>query len=135
MIATVDLRQAKEGHIIVEFTERHVVVQLEHVHHRFPWTHSNTYFSFGGKKYHWKAHAALIEDDTKVCVAIFHTVNLGGPRRKHGSIVLASDGVELRDLAAVTRLADMARSQEAKLEVRLSTYTHANVLDKGVPKS
>jgi hypothetical protein len=86
VIATADLHRAKEGHVVIEFTEPKATVQLEHIHHRLPWTHANTYFTFDGKKYHWKAHAALIEDDTKVCVAVFHTVNLGGPRRKHGSM-------------------------------------------------
>jgi len=117
VIATADLHQAKDGHIVVEFTEPQATVQLDHVHHKLPWTHANTYFTFEGKKYHWKAHAALIEDDTKLCVAVFHTVNLGGPRHKHGSIVLAADGPKMRDLAAITRLVDMARSDEAKLEV------------------
>ena len=118
VIATADLHKAKEGIVVVEFVEPPATVELHHVHHKLPWTHANTYFTYEGKKYHWKAHAALL-DDKKACVAVFHTLNLGGARHKHGSLVVDSNDIKLRDLAAVTRLADMARSDEVKLEVRV----------------
>ena len=119
VIATVDLSRATEGISVVEFKEPHVIVQLEHVHHKLPFTHANTYFTFGGKKYHWKAHAALIEDDTRICLAVYHNINPGGTPHKLGSIVLTSEGLKKRDLVAITRLAEQARSDEARLEVRI----------------
>jgi len=120
VIATADLTRAAEGISVIEFTNPAATVELKHVHHRLPWTHSNTYLTFDGKKYHWKAHAALIEDDTKICLAVFHNVNLGGPRRKLGSIVFTTaEGWKMRDLAAISRLVDMERSDEAKIEVRI----------------
>lgn len=126
VIAIADLSQAKEGISVVEFQEPQSVVQLAHVHHRLPLTHSNTYFTFGGKKYHWKAHAALIEDDTRICLAAHHTINLGGPRHRLGSIVLTHEGLKMRDLVAVTLLVERARSDEEKLEVRICTeYVYA----------
>lgn len=57
----------------------------------------------------------MIEDETRICLAVFHTVNLGGPRRKHGSIVITSEGMKMRDLVAVTRLVDMARSDRGEI--------------------
>lgn len=117
VIASVDLNRATEGISVIEFKELQAFVELKHVHHKLPFTHANTYFTFGGKKYHWKAHAALLEDDTRICLAAHHTVNIGGPRHRLGSIVLTSEGLKMRDLVAVTRLAEQARSDEAKLEV------------------
>lgn len=127
VIATVDLNRATEGISVIEFKEPQAVVQLKHVHHKLPFTHANTYFTFGGKKYHWKAHAALLEDDTRICLAAHHTINIGGPRRRLGSIVLTSEGLKMRDLVAVTRLAEQARCDEAKLEVRIrNNYVYTN---------
>jgi hypothetical protein len=126
VIATADLSQAKEGISVIEFQEPQSVVHLAHVRHRLPLTHANTYFTFGGKKYHWKAHAALIEDDTRICLAAHHTINLGGPRHRLGSIVLTNEGMKMRDLVAVTLLVERARSDEEKLEVRICTkYVYA----------
>jgi len=117
VIATVDLARAKEGFMVVEFANPPAKVEMHHVPHKLPWTHSNTYFTYEGKKYHWKSFAALLEDDTRTCVATFHTINLGGPRRKHGSLVLVHDSTQMRDMAAVTRLAGLARADEMNLEV------------------
>ena len=122
VIATVDMSQAKEGSLVAEFADPPAKVEMHHVPHKLPWTHSNTYFTYEGKKYHWKAYSALIEDDTRTCIATFHTVNLGGPRRKHGSLVLVHDSTKMRDLAAVTRLAALAQADELKLEVLLPIF-------------
>jgi hypothetical protein len=124
VIATADLSRATEGISVVEFIEPQCTVQLDHVHHKLPWTHANTYFTFGGKKYHWKAHAALLEDDTRICLAAYHAINLGGPRRKLASIVLTNEGLKMRELVAVTCLVEQARSDEAKLEVRILSQIH-----------
>jgi hypothetical protein len=83
----------------------------------------NTYFNFGGRQYHWKAHTVLIENDTRVCLALYHTVIYDGPKKALGSIVLTADGsldgMDVQDLVVVTRLVDMARSDEAKLLVHI----------------
>lgn len=121
VIATADLSKCTEGLSSIEFIEPQVNIQLEHVHHKLPLTHGNTYFNFGGRQYHWKAHTVLIENDTRVCLALYHTVIYDGPRKALGSIVLTADGsldgMNVQDLVVVTRLVDMARSDEAKLLV------------------
>ena len=127
VIATADLSRASEGVSVIEFAEPQSTSQLEHIHHRLPFTHSNTYFTFGGKKYHWKADAALIEDDTRICLAVYHNINLGGIKHKFGSIVFTTEGARARDVVAITHLVEHARSDEAKLEVRIrNKYVYAN---------
>jgi len=121
IIAAADLSRASEGICVIQFHNPEVAVQLEHSHHRFPSVHGNTYFSFGDKKYHWKAHSALVEDDTRICLSVHHKTNIGGTLRKIGSMVLTHEGMKLKDVVAVTGLVEQARSDEAKLEVRLST--------------
>jgi len=138
VIATADLSRATEGISVVEFMEPKSTIQLEHIHHKLPWTHANTYFTFAGKKYHWKAHAALIEDDTRICLAVYHNINLGAIPRKLGSIVLTVEGLKMRDLVVITCLVDKARSDEAKLEVRICNkypYSKCSRSLKHLPRS
>lgn len=129
IIAAADLSDASEGICVIEFHNPEAAVRLEHIHHKFPFTHANTYFSFGDKQYHWKAHSALVEDDTRVCLGVVHKAYLGGPRRKHGSIVLTHEGLKLKDMVAVTCLVEHARSDETKLEVHPTTLVILNALE------
>ena len=120
IIAAADVSRASEGISTIQFHDPEAACLLEHVHHKHPFTHANTYFTYGGKKYHWKAHSALIEDDTRICLGVLHRINLGGVRHKHGSIVLTHEGLNAKDMVAVTCLVEHARSDEAKLEVHLT---------------
>ena len=121
VIATADINRATEGICVVEFKEPYAAtVQLEHVHHKIPFTHGNTYFTFDGKKYHWKAHSALLEDATRVCLGVCDRTGLGGPRRKLGSIILTYEGSKMRNLVVITCLVEQTRSDEVKLEVFIS---------------
>ena len=119
IIAAADLSGASGGICVIQFHNPEAAVRLEHVHHKVPFTHANTYFTFGNKQYHWKGHAALVEDDTSVCLGVNHHFNLGGPRHKLGNIVLTHEGLKAKDMVLVTCLVEQARSDEAKLEVRL----------------
>jgi len=118
-VAAVDLSRALEGICVIQFHQPEAAMSVEHVHHKFPFTHANTYFGYGNKNYHWKAHSALVEDDTRICLAVHHRTNLGGHLHKLGSIVLTHEGMKLKDMVLVTGLTEQARSDEAKLEVRI----------------
>ena len=62
-----------------------------------------------------------MEDDTQACLA---TTKVGGPLPKLENIVFTTaEGAKTRDLVTVTRLVDVARSDEAKLQVRFIPYT------------
>lgn len=126
IIAAADLSRASEGICVIEFHNPEAAVRLEHVHHKFPFTHGNTYFSFGDKNYHWKAHSALVEDDTRICLGVHHKANLGGTLHKFGSMILTHEGLKLKDVVVVTGLVEQARSDEARLEVRLPQFHRAN---------
>jgi hypothetical protein len=124
IIAAADLTGAYGGICVIELHNPEAAVRLEHVHHKFPLSHANTYFSFGDKQYHWKAHSALVEDDTRVCLGVNHTANIGGSRRKLGSLILTHEGMKAKDMVVVTCLVEHARSDEAKSEVRLPHNSH-----------
>jgi len=65
----------------------------------------------------WEAHSALVEDDTRVCLGVNHTANIGGSRRKLGSLILTHEGMKAKDMVVVTCLVEHARSDEAKSEL------------------
>ena len=98
-------------------TGKHVI-QFQHRHHYLPFFHGKSFFEWEGKKYHWKGHTALIEDDTGILIAALHTRFLDDPQRL-GTLVITYDGLErnMADLVVVTCLVMQERSEEGRLSV------------------
>ena len=117
VLATANLSRSTEGITPIQFLSDSTTIEQKHVHHKLCTT-SNTYFTFNGKAYHWKSHAALLEDRTNICLAVFRPIYSSEPRHRIGSIIFTTEEANgLRDMIVITRLVDMARSDEAKLTV------------------
>ena len=118
VLATATLCLHESGTTDLHFTEGPVSVHLEHVHHLLPFFHGVTSFTYDAKKYHWKGHTALIDDQTKCLLATMHTRYLETDSHKLGTLVITEDGKEILDLAVVSALVLQERSEEGSLAVR-----------------
>ncbi len=117
ILATANLSRSSEGITPIQFIKDSETIEQKHVHHKL-FTTSNTYFNFKGKAYHWKSHAALLEDRTNICLAVFRPIYKSEPRHRIGSVIFTTEQADgLRDMVVITRLVDIARSDEAKLTV------------------
>src|SRR5438045_445587 len=67
------LNRDKEGVTEVYFNDGPSPVTLEHTHHKLFHIHGKTAFTYNGKKYHWKGHTGLVDDETNTLQAIFHS--------------------------------------------------------------
>lgn len=91
---------------------------MEHVHSYLPLFHGKHTFEYNGKKYHWKGHTALIDDETGVLIAALNTRFLESNPHKIGTLVVTLDGKSMMDIAVITCLVMQERSEEGRLAVR-----------------
>lgn len=108
---------AKKGVTEVHFSDESNPIVLDHVHHEFLHIHGKTSFTYNGKKYHWKGHTGLVDDETDTLMAIFHSSWFDLNWNKVGRLEITSEGKKLSDVAVVTALIVQERSDEARQSV------------------
>lgn len=121
VIATATQCLGQNGVTDIQFTESGPTIRLEHVHSVLPFFHGKTFLTVGEKKYHWKGHTALIDDETGVMLAAFHATFLETEYHKLGRLVITKEGKELIDVVVCSCLVQQERSEEGTLAVLLLT--------------
>jgi hypothetical protein len=117
VIATGDPCLSKEGLTEIHFPESETVIELQHVHHKFLHLHGKTTFTFNGKRYHWKGHTVLVESDTDVVIAVYHSMWFDANWERLGSLEIASVSKEITDVVVITALVLQERSDEGRQAV------------------
>ena len=122
VLATGLLCPNKEG-----VTEVHVegdtgVITLEHVKHAPLHIHGKTEFSYDGKKYRWKGHTVLVDDEHSTLLAIFYSSWFDLNWNKVGRLEVTTDGQKMLDIAVITALIVQERSDEEKQMVQRLCY-------------
>ena len=112
------LNSAKEDGVTeVYVTDDSDPITLKHVHHEFFHVHGKTMFTYNGKKYHWKGHTGLVDDETDTLLAIFHSSWFDLNWNKVGRLEITSEGKKTLDLVVITALIVQERSDEQKQAV------------------
>jgi hypothetical protein len=119
---------AKEGVTEVHFPDASDPLVLEHVHHDFLHLHGTTSFTYNGKKYHWKGHTGLVDDETDTLLALFHSSWFTFDWTKVGRLEITSEGKQILDIAVITALIVQERSDEAKQAVFPCFTLNANYI-------
>jgi len=114
------INMAKKGVTEVYFPDESNPIILEHIHHEFLHIHGKTMFTYNGKKYHWKGHTGLVDDETDTLLALFHSSWFDLNWNKIGRLEITSEGKKLLDIAVITALIVQERSDEGKQAVRPS---------------
>ena len=117
VIATAIPCLQKEGGTDIHFMNPKLVIPLQHIHHILQFTHDKNNFEHKDKKYHWKDHTELVDDEAKVVLAKFRPSWLEGQGHKIGQLVITPDGQEMMDVAVVTALVVQERADEYQLSV------------------
>lgn len=125
-MATGALCPDKEGATEVHFEDDAKVITLQHVKHAPLHIHGKTGFLYGEKKYHWKGHTALVDDEHGTLLAVFYSSWFDLSWKKLGRLEVTTDGQKMLDVAVVTALIVQERSDEEKQMV-LQPY-HVNLL-------
>jgi len=112
VIATGDPCLEKEGVTDIHFMDPKVTISFQHVRHTVPFLHNKNRFTYNGKKYHWKDHHELVEEDANLLLATFHPSWLEGQGHRIGELAIKGDGQDLRDIAVVTSLVVQERADE-----------------------
>jgi hypothetical protein len=118
VIATGVLCREKEGVTQVQFPGAATSIDLQHVSHDI-FSHGKTGFTYADKKYHWKGHTGLVDDETDKLLAIFHSSWFDRNYSKVGKLEVTSDGQKVLDVAVITALIVQERSDEEKQMVTL----------------
>ena len=126
IIATANACLATPGVTDVRFEEPLYTIELEHILQE---DYSKTEFVANGKSYHWKGHSELVESKTDVKLAEFYPSWLISDVKEHklGNLVIHEVGHELIDLAVITALTVMERSDEhrqAVYSLRARVFSH-----------
>ena len=122
VLATGLLCPDKEGVTEVHFESDTGVITLEHVKHAPLHIHGKTEFSYRGKKYHWKGHTGLVDDEHGTLLAIFYSSWFDLNWNKVGRLEVTTDGQKMLDIAVITALIVQERSDEEKQMVQLLCY-------------
>ena len=117
----------KKGRTDIHFIEPKFTVSFEHLHHSLPFTPSRSILTYNGKKYHWKDHHELVEDDTNILLATFHASWLECNGHKIGRLVIKGDGQDMRDLVVITSLIVQERADENEVSVRYPSKCYLTV--------
>jgi hypothetical protein len=118
----------KDGVTDITLIEPAFTIQLEHVHHKLPSIHGKTSFTYDGKKYHWKGHTALVEEETGKLLAAFHPKFLNLHFQKLGNLIITAEGEKLLDIVVTTCLVVQERSDEHKQAVSPNLYRYADLI-------
>jgi len=92
----------------VYFVVPGLTIPIRHKHH--------SHFSFKNRKFFWKGHKELVEDDKGKNAAKFEPTWFEGHRDRIG--VLDVEQVDVQDIAVVTALAVQERDEEFKSKVK-----------------
>ena len=114
------INPAKKGVTEVHVQGESNPIILEHVHREFLHIHGKTMFTYNGKKYHWKGHTGLVDDETDTLIALFHSSWFDLNWNKVGRLEITSEGKNLLDVAVITALIVHERSDEATQAVSSS---------------
>ena len=115
VLATASQCLAKDGVTDIHLTSPKETIQMEHVHRLLPFFHGKTLFTVNGKKYHWKGHTMLINDQTGFAFAGFHPRFLEPNFHKLGTLIVMGDGKNMLDIVVISCLVLQERSDEGKL--------------------
>jgi hypothetical protein len=114
-LATASQCLEKEGVTDIHFQGSTICFEHTSVLHFFQGKHC---FVYNGKKYHWKGHTALIDDESGVLLAAMHTRFMENQDRL-GTLVITPDGRDIMDIAVITCLVMHERSEEGRRSVIL----------------
>lgn len=117
MIATGVPCLEKEGYTDIHFTESKSVINFQHESHSLPFVHTKNRFEHNGKKYYWKDHRELVEEDTNLLLATFKPSWLEGYGHRIGQLVVKGDGQDMRDIVVITALIVQERADENTVSV------------------
>jgi Family of unknown function (DUF6593) len=95
----------------------HAVICLEHSDSLLPFFSGQNSFTYGDRKYHWKGHTALIDDESGVLLGALHTRFLEKNPRSLGTLIVTPDGRGMMDVVVTTCLVMQERSEEGRLAV------------------
>jgi hypothetical protein len=115
ILAEGEVSKTIEGSTEIYFSATSTSIEIHHVHHKLPFTHCKTLFTYNGKQYHWKDHTEVIDDATGEVVGKFHATWLEGSGHKIGTLEVKD--TEMQDLVVVTAIVVQERSDERTLAV------------------
>jgi len=90
-----------------------------HVPHHINLTAVKSTFTVNGKKYHWKDHIELVEDESNVIVATFVPAWIEDYGHRLGKLVIKSDARNMMDMVVITLLVLQERADEDTVSVRV----------------
>jgi len=100
--------------------ESDITIKLHHIDSLLSGFHGKSSFEYQGKKYHWKGHTALVDDETGVLLAASKSKLLDFHWHKLGNLIVTKEGQKVLDLVIVTGLVEQERSDEHKQSVESS---------------
>jgi Family of unknown function (DUF6593) len=102
----------KDGNTEILIPGSGTVIALTHVKPAFLHIHPKTEFTYLGKKYHWKGHTGLVEDETGTLLAIYHSSWFNRNWLKVGRLEVTYAGQKSLDMCVITGLIVQERSDE-----------------------
>jgi hypothetical protein len=118
IFATGETCKDVEGSTEIFLKESNTSILVHHEHHKLPFTHCKTRFTYNKNPYHWQDHTELVDDVSGEAVGKFHASWLEGTGHKIGTLEVPHAGMQ--DLAVITAIVVQERSDERTLAVYLS---------------
>jgi hypothetical protein len=109
-MATVYPCSHKKEETDLHFVVPGLIILVGHKHH--------SHFSFNNRRFFWKGHKELMEDDKVKNAAKFEPTCFEGHSDRIG--VLGVEQVDVQDIAVVTAFAVQERDEEFKSKVKIS---------------
>jgi hypothetical protein len=121
VIATAVPCLEREGYTDIHFTQpRKLTLSFNHEFFDLPFFHSKHRFAANGKKYFWKGHTELVEEEHDVLCATFTPSWLEDKGHRIGQLVVTGDGKDIMDIIVFTALIVQERTDEYKASVNPS---------------
>jgi hypothetical protein len=109
VVATADPCPQHKYETDIHFVEPKLTIPLKH-------KHKNHHFICTNKKFHWKGHSDLVEDDTHAVVANFEPSWFEGNREKIGLLDVGK-APDMHEVVVVTAMVVQERDEEFKSKV------------------
>ena len=124
VIATAVPCLEREGYTDIHFSKpEKLTISFNHEFFDLPFFYSKHYFTANGRKYYWKGHTELVEEEHDVLCATFTPSWIEDKGHRIGQLVIKSDGKEIMDVIVFTQLIVQERTDEYKASVTSSFDT------------
>jgi len=106
IIATSPYSQEKYSTTEIELVELGASVPVQYKRPSFRFSQGSTNFELEGKRYSWRKHTKLIEEETGTVLAVFHPLRSSA---HVGSIYITAAGERRKELGIITALVILVR--------------------------